>query len=105
MVALANPVKTVAGSHNPRIGARAPQVFAEVLEYRRMLRRDRGKVIEGLVNSGDQAGGRHVVAEDSPIDHLGKESRLRDEFAHQVRNVLLSLLVQTSPGLALHRQT
>ena len=53
-------------------------------------RRNRGKVIEGLVNTGDQAGGCHVVAQNSPVDHLGEKSRLRNQFAHQVRNILLA---------------
>ena len=90
MVALANAVETVAGSHNPGIRARTLQVFAEILEHRGVFRRDSGEVIEGLVDAGDQAGGGHVVAQDSPIDDLGEESRLRNEFAHQVRNVFLT---------------
>ena len=90
MIALANPVETVAGSHNPRIRRRPPQVLAEIFEYRGMFRWDRCEVIKGLVNPGDQAGGRHVVAKNSAIDHLGEERGLRNQFTHQVRNVLLT---------------
>ena len=91
MAAFSNPVESVAGSHDPRIRAGPLQVFAEIFEDGRVGGRNGGKVVEGLVHPGDQAGGGHIVAEDSPIDHLSEEGRLRDEFAHQVRDVFLPL--------------
>ena len=43
-----------------------------------------------LVNAGGKTGGRHVVAQNSPIHHLREERDLRDEFAHQMRDVFLT---------------
>jgi hypothetical protein len=40
------------------------------------------------------------VAEDSAIDYLSEESGLRDEFAHEVRDILLTL---RSEGLLIAR--
>src|SRR6185437_11302115 len=89
--AFSNPVESVAGSHYPRIRAGTLQVFAEVFEDGRVGWGNGGKVVKGLVHPSDQAGGGDIMAEDSPVDHLSEEGRLRDEFAHQVRDVLLAL--------------
>ena len=55
-----------------------------------MFRRHRGEVVEGLVHAGGQAGGGHIVAENSAIDYLGEEGGLRNQFPHQVRNIFLT---------------
>ncbi len=56
-----------------------------------MFRRQRRKVVDGLIDSGGQTGGRHVMAEDSAINDLREKSGLRNQFPHQVRNILLTL--------------
>src|SRR5207237_7128049 len=55
----------------------------------RMFWRKRSKVVDRLIDTGCQTGSRHIVAQNSTIDDLCEESRLRDEFAHELRNVLL----------------
>src|SRR6202041_2439956 len=65
--------------------------FAKVFEDCWMAGRHCGKVIEGFVHSGGQAGSGDVVAEDTLIHYLGEETRLRDELVEQVRNILLPL--------------
>jgi len=67
------------------------QVFAKVLKHGWMAGGHRGEVVEGLVDSGSQAGGGDVVAEDTLVHYLGEETRLRDELVEQVGNILLSL--------------
>src|SRR6185437_16365369 len=89
--AFSNPVESVAGSHYPRIRAGTLQVFSEVFEDGRVGWGDGGKVVKSLVHPSDQAGGGDIMAEDSPVDHLSEEGRLRDEFAHKVRDVFLPL--------------
>src|SRR4051812_11535590 len=64
-------------------------MLAEILEDRRVLRRKRSKVINGLVHACGEARGRHVVTENSPIHYLCKEGRLRDQLPHHVWDVVL----------------
>ena len=90
MTAFANPVETVAGSDYPGIGGWALQIFAKVFEHRGRLRRHRRKIIERFIHAGRETRGRHVVAQNSAIHDLREEACLRDEFAHQVRNIFLA---------------
>src|SRR5579864_4928436 len=91
MTAFANAVETIAGSDHPGIRGWTLQLFAKVFKYRGRLRGERCKVINRFINASSQTRGRDVVAEDSTIDDLREKSGLRDEFAHQVRNVFLTL--------------
>src|SRR6267378_1397128 len=77
-----DPVESIAGSNHPCVRRRALQVLAEVLEHRRVFRRERRKIVDRLVDASGQACGRHVVTQDSPVHHLREEGRLRDKFAH-----------------------
>ena len=90
MVAFANAVETIAGRDHPGIGRRAPQVFAEIFEHRWMFGGTAAKLLTVSYTPGGKAGGGDVVAQDSPVHDLREEGRLRNEFAHQVRNVLLT---------------
>src|SRR5260370_1770226 len=56
-----------------------------------MLRRKRSKIVDRLVDPRGQAGGSHVVPQDSAVHHLRKKCRLRNQLPHQVRNILLPL--------------
>ena len=56
-----------------------------------MFRRDCGKIIEGFVYPRGQTCSRDVVAKNPMVCHLCKETRLRDEFAEHMRDVVLSL--------------
>src|SRR4029077_6889270 len=91
MTAFTNPIETVAGSDHPRIRRWTLQILAKVFEDRWRRWGHRGKVIESFVYPGRQTGSRDIVAENSVIYNLSEKSRLRNEFAHQVRNILLSL--------------
>src|ERR1700722_580101 len=55
-----------------------------------MFRRQRSKIVDRFIDAGSQARGGNVVAEDSAVHDLCKERRLRDEVAHQMRNVDLT---------------
>ena len=90
MVALSDAIESVAGSHHPGIRSRPLQVLAKVFKRRWMFGRQGSKVVEGFVDAGRQARGGHVMSENSAIYDLGKECRLRDEFANQVRDVFLA---------------
>ena len=91
MTALPDAVKAVAGRDDPGIRRRPLQILTEVFEHRGRLRGNRSEIVERFINAGRQAGSRYVVAQDSMIDHLRKETRLRDQVAHQVRDVFLPL--------------
>src|SRR5580692_1904804 len=91
MTTLSDAVKTVAGRDDPCIGRRPPQIFAEVFEHRGRLWGNGSEVVEGFIDAGRQAGSRYVVAQNSSIDDLCEEASLRDQFAHQMRDVLLPL--------------
>ena len=67
------------------------QVLAEVLENSGMFGRDRGKVVERFVGSGRETCGGNVMAEDTAINDLREEGRLRNHLAQEVRDVLLTL--------------
>src|SRR5437762_3495871 len=90
VAAFSNAIERVAGSDDPGIGGGALQVLAEIFEDGRMFGRKRSKIVDGFVDTSRQAGGCDVVAEDSSIDHLREKGGLRDEFAHEVRNVFLA---------------
>src|SRR5438128_7084998 len=88
---LTNAVKTVARSNHPRIVDRSAQSFAEVFEDRGILRRNIGEVVGPFIDARRQTRGRHIVPENSPIDDLREEGRLRNQLLHQMRDILLSL--------------
>src|SRR5437016_13048630 len=90
VAAFSNAIETVAGSDDPGIGGGALQVLSEIVEDGRMFRGKGGKIDDRFVDTSRQAGGCDVVAEDSAIDHLREKGGLRDEFAHEVRNVFLA---------------
>ena len=56
-----------------------------------MIRRHRCEIVEGLIYASGKAGRCDVVAEDSAVGDLSKETGLRSEFIQQVRDVLLPL--------------
>src|ERR1700722_1710254 len=87
VAAFSDSIETIAGSHDPRIRRRTLQIFAKILEDGGMFRRKRGEIVDGLVDSRSQACSSDIVAEDAPIPHVREECRLRNQFAHQVRNV------------------
>src|SRR5437879_8338350 len=89
MTALPDAVKTVAGRDHPGIGRWPLQIFAEIFEHRGRFGGNRGEVVERFINAGRQAGSCNVVAQDSAIHDLGKEAGLRDQVAHQVRDIFL----------------
>src|SRR4029077_19814221 len=66
-------------------------ILAKIFKNGRMLRRKRSKIIDRLVDPGCQTGRGHVVPQNSPIYHLRKKRRLRNQLPHQVRNVFLPL--------------
>src|ERR1035438_5905537 len=85
-IAFANAVEPITGRDNPCIGRPALQVLAEVFEDRGMLGGNGGKVIEGFIDAGCEAGRGNVVAEYSLIGNVGEEARLRNELVEQVGN-------------------
>src|SRR6266568_3943288 len=91
MVAFSNAIEPIAGGDDPGIGGGALQVLAEIFENGRMFGGKGSKIVDRFVDTGSQAGGGDVVAEDSAIHNLREEGGLRDEFAHQVRDVFLTL--------------
>ena len=52
---------------------------------------DGSEVIKGLVDTGDQACGRNVVAEDPSIHYLGEKGSLGNEFLQEMRNIFLPI--------------
>lgn len=56
VLALPNPMEAVAGSYDPGVGRGPAQVLAEVLEYRGVIGRHGGEVVEGFVDAGRQVG-------------------------------------------------
>src|SRR5438477_2336969 len=90
MAAFSNAIEPVAGSDDPGIGGGTFQVLTEIFEDGRMLRGKGSKVVDGFIDASRQAGGGDVMAQDSAVHHLREEGGLGDEFAHQVRNVLLA---------------
>src|SRR6266851_2321821 len=91
IIALPYAIETVARSHYPGVRGRPLQIFAKVLENGGMLRWKRSKIVDRLVDPRSQAGGSHVVPQDSAVHHLRKKCRLRNQLPHQVRNILLPL--------------
>ena len=91
VAALADEAEAIAGSDDPRIGCGAMQRLAKIFEDRRVVRRDGGKIIEGLVDARYQACGRNIVAEDPSIHYLGEEGSLGNELPQEMRNIFLSL--------------
>ena len=91
MTALADSIETVAGSDDPRIRGRPLQIFAKIFKNGWGLRRERSKVIDRLIHARRKACRRNVVAQNSAVHHLRKETCLGYQFAHQVQNILLSL--------------
>ncbi len=65
VIAFADPVEAVAGRDHPRIGRRAIQILAKVLEDCGVLRRNGGEVIQRFVDAGGQTRGGYVVAQDA----------------------------------------
>src|SRR5581483_1042294 len=89
IAALSDAVKAVAGRHNPCVGGWAPQFFAEIFEHGGIVRRYCGEIIESFVGAGCETGCSNVMTKNSTIDHLREKARLRNQFAHEVRDVSL----------------
>src|SRR5262245_54618022 len=90
VAALAEAVEAVAGRDHPGIGSRPLQVLAKVFKDGGIFRRQGGEVVDRFIDAGGQARGRNVVAQNAAIDNLREKGRLRNQFLHQVRNVLLA---------------
>src|SRR3954447_26071537 len=58
-------VEAIAQCHDPCVSRGPFEIFAEVLEDGGVIRRDRGEVIERLVDTGDDAGGSDIVSENA----------------------------------------
>src|SRR5437868_10477923 len=91
IIAFSDAVETVAGRDDPGVRRRALQIFAEILEDRRVLRGKRSEIVDGLVDAGREACGGHIMAQDSAVYDLREESGLRNQLSHQVRDIFLSL--------------
>src|SRR5215471_953147 len=91
MTAFPNAIETIAGSNHPCIRGRPLEVFAEIFKYRGRFWRKRSKIVDGLIHASRQASGSDVVSQDPAIDHLGKKCRLRNQFSHQMGDILLPL--------------
>src|SRR5258708_731208 len=89
VLALANPVESVAGGDHPCAGGGTVQILAEVFEYGGMFGWNCREVVECFVNAGCEACGRHVVAQYPLIHHLSEEARLGRQFVEHVRDILL----------------
>src|SRR5215472_3488186 len=90
IAAFTDAIEAVARGNDPGIGSRTPQVFAEILEHGGIFRRKGSEIVYGLVRAGGKASGGDVMPQDSAINHLGEEARLRNELAHEMRNVFLA---------------
>src|SRR5580693_4763810 len=55
-----------------------------------MFRWQGRKVVDGFVDSSGEAGGGDVVAKNSAVYNLREEGGLRNQFLHQVRDILLT---------------
>src|SRR3954469_7642100 len=84
VAAFANSVESIAGCDHPRIGRWAPQLFTEIFEHGGVFRRQRGKIVKGLIRSGRQTRGSNVVAKNAVVHYLRKEAGLRNQFPHHV---------------------
>src|ERR1700686_598314 len=91
IIAFPNAVEAVAGGDNPGVCGGALQVFAEILEDGGVLGRQRGKIVDGLVDASRETCGSDVVPQDSAVHYLGEKSGLRNQLSHQVRDILLPL--------------
>src|SRR5579859_580875 len=91
VIAFTDTIVAIARCNHPRIGGRALQILAKVLERRRVLRRKRRKVVDGFIDAGGEAGSSHVVAKYAAVDDLREKSALRNQFLHQMRDILLTL--------------
>src|SRR5580658_5225690 len=91
MGAFADAIEAIAGRHYPGVEGRPFQIAAEVFEYRGMLGRDRREVVEGLVYSGGQAGGRHIVTQDAAVYNLTEEGGARNQLSQEMRDVFAAL--------------
>src|SRR5258708_3935285 len=91
VAAFSNAIEAVARGDDPSIGGGALQILPEIFEDGRVFGGKGSKVVDGLIDASCQAGGGYVVAEDSAIHNLSEKGRLRNEFAHEVGNVFLTL--------------
>ena len=91
VTAFANALEADAGGDHPHIGRGTLEIGAEILEDRRMLRRRRDEVVDGLVDARRQAGVGHVVTQNAPVHHLGEERAPGQQLAKQMRNVLAAV--------------
>ena len=80
---LADKAEPIAGGDDPCVRCGAMQILTEVFEHCRIVWRDGGEVIEGLVDARYQAGGCDIVAEDPAIDYLGEERPLGNELPNR----------------------
>src|SRR5271168_3121098 len=90
MTAFTDAVETIAGRHNPSVRRRTLAVATEVFEDGWVLRRKRGKVVDGFVYSRRQARRCYIVSKNAAIYHLCEKSRLRNQLFHQVRYISLA---------------
>src|SRR6266852_7825222 len=80
VIAFADAVETVAGSHNPSIRRRTLQVSAEIFKNGGMFRWKRSEIVDRLVDSRGETGRCHVMPQNSAIHDLGKKGGLRDQL-------------------------
>src|SRR5262245_17448141 len=90
-VAAANAIETVAGSDDPRVARRTPQIPAEIFEDGRELWWNRGKIVKSFIDTCCQASSGDVVSQNAAIFNPRKECALRKKFLEKMRNVLLTL--------------
>lgn len=90
VVAFSNAIESIARRDDPSIAGAAVEIFAKVLEDGRIVGRYGGEVIECFVDAGGEAGRGHIMAENSLVDDLRVESRLRKQRFDEVGNVLLA---------------
>src|SRR5215510_2606574 len=90
MTALSDSVEPIAGSDHPCVRRWTLPILSKILEHRWVFRRQRRKIIDSLVNPGCQAGGGYVVPQNSTIHDLREKAGLRNQFAHELRDVLLA---------------
>src|SRR6266404_3661827 len=91
MIAFADAVESITGCDNPGIGGGAFQIFPIVFKDRWIFWRKRGEIVDGRVDTCCEAGGRDIVAKNPAIHNLCEKSRLRDQLAHELRDIFLPL--------------
>src|SRR5579884_3297895 len=103
VVAFTDTVEPIARSNHPCVVERTFQVFAKVFEDRRVLRRNGGEVVEGLIETSSQTCRSNVVTKNAAVHNLSVKRRLRKERFDQIGDILLTfrregLLVTRAPA-------